>query len=100
MSTTETVEKGKKFKRNFSQISKSIVKPFYNRDLTSIVWLKALKKKLPENFDLFQFSYHGVPERHIYKTDPTKTCKIGDCCFKEDHPSHQYCYRQPMSENY
>ena len=48
---------------------------------------------MPENFDALQFSYHGVPERHIYKTDPTKTCNLNDCCSRESNPSHQFCYR-------
>jgi ferrochelatase len=50
--------------------------------------------KLPENFDALLFSYHGVPERHIYKTDPTKTCNMNDCCYKDTHPSHSFCYHQ------
>ena len=95
MSTTETVvEKAKEVQAKFfPNIKINYVKPFYNRDLYINCLAESIKEKLPENFDLLQFSYHGVPERHIYKTDPTKTCKIGDCCFKEDHPSHQYCYR-------
>ena len=95
MSTTETVvEKAKEVQAKFfPNVKINYVKPFYNRDIYINCLAESIKEKLPENFDLLQFSYHGVPERHIYKTDPTKTCKIGDCCFKEDHPSHQYCYR-------
>ena len=95
MSTTETVvEKAKEVQaKHFPNIKINYVKPFYNREIYINCLAESIKEKLPENFDMLQFSYHGVPERHIYKTDPTKTCKIGDCCFKEDHPSHQYCHR-------
>jgi predicted oxidoreductase len=47
----------------------------------------------PEEFDSLLFSYHGIPERHIYKTDAHNTCKIGNCCFQENSPSHATCYR-------
>jgi ferrochelatase len=47
-----------------------------------------------KNWEHLLFSYHGVPERHIRKSDITKShCKIdGKCCFTKS-PAHQYCYR-------
>ena len=47
-----------------------------------------------KEWDHILFSYHGIPERHIRKTDITKShCKMdGKCCF-EDSSAHQYCYR-------
>jgi len=51
------------------------------------------------NYDHVLFSYHGIPERHILKSDPTKShCKIdGSCC---DTPStaHKTCYRHQCFE--
>lgn len=95
MSTTETVmDKANEVqKKYFPNIKLNFVMPFYNRDLYIDCLAESIREKLPSEFDALQFSYHGVPERHIYKTDPTKTCKIGDCCFKENNPSHPYCYR-------
>ncbi len=95
MSTTETViEKAKEVQDQFfKNIKINYVAPFYNRDIYIDCLAESIREKLPENFDVLQFSYHGVPERHIYKTDPTKTCKIGDCCFKDENPSHKFCYR-------
>lgn len=95
MSTTETVvEKAKEVQQKFfPNVKINFVPPFYNKEIYVNCLAESIKEKLPENFDLLQFSYHGVPERHIYKTDPTKTCKIGDCCFKNDYPAHAYCYR-------
>ena len=95
MSTTETVvEKAKEVQEKFfPEVKINFVPPFYNKEIYINCLAESIKEKLPESFDLLQFSYHGVPERHIYKTDPTKTCKIGDCCFKEDYPAHAYCYR-------
>jgi len=40
------------------------------------------------------FSYHGIPERHIYKSDVTREhCQINDICCNTLSPAHQYCYR-------
>ncbi|MEE6128336.1 ferrochelatase [Chryseobacterium arthrosphaerae] len=95
MSTTETViEKAEEVrKKKFPGIRINYVQPFYNRDLYTDCLAESIREKLPENFDALLFSYHGVPERHIYKTDPTKTCNMNDCCSKDSHPSHAFCYR-------
>lgn len=95
MSTTETVvEKAKEVQKKFFPSMKiNYVAPFYNRSIYIEALSESIKENLPESYDTLQFSYHGVPERHLYKTDPTKTCKIGDCCMKDDYPAHPYCYR-------
>ncbi|WP_284463613.1 ferrochelatase [Chryseobacterium sp.] len=95
MSTTETViEKAEEIrKKKFPDVRINYVQPFYNRDLYTDCLAKSIREKLPENFDALLFSYHGVPERHIYKTDPTKTCNMNDCCHKDTNPSHAFCYR-------
>ena len=95
MSTTETVvEKAEEVRKKlFPQIKINYVQPFYNRDIYIDCLSESIKEKLPENFDALQFSYHGVPERHIFKTDPTKTCNLNDCCSRDHNPSHNFCYR-------
>ena len=95
MSTTETViDKAEEVRKKFfPDININYVEPFYNREIYINSLAESIKEKLPADFDLLQFSYHGVPERHIYKTDPTKTCNMNNCCSKEDNPSHQFCYR-------
>ncbi|WP_307453397.1 MULTISPECIES: ferrochelatase [Chryseobacterium] len=95
MSTTETViEKAEEVrKKNFPTVKISYIQPFYNRDIYISCLAESIREKLPEHFDALQFSYHGVPERHIYKTDPTKTCNLNDCCSRDSNPSHQFCYR-------
>ena len=95
MSTTETVvEKAEEIRKaKFPNVKIAYVEPFYNRDIYINCLAESIREKLPAQFDALQFSYHGVPERHIYKTDPTKTCKIGDCCNQDWNPSHKFCYR-------
>ena len=95
MSTTETVmEKAEEVRKaKFPQVKINYIEPFYNRDIYIDCLAESIREKLPENYDALQFSYHGVPERHLYKTDPTNTCRRGDCCFQNDNPSHKFSYR-------
>lgn len=95
MSTTETVvEKAEEVrKKKFPTVKINYVQPFYDRKIYLDCLADSIREKLPADIDALQFSYHGVPERHIYKTDPTKTCNLNDCCSRENNPSHQFCYR-------
>lgn len=78
------------FKLNF-------IDPFY-RDVD---YLKALSESIrpflnvPYNHVLF--SYHGIPERHIRKSDVTgcHCLKIENCC-EVDSPAHSHCYRHQI----
>lgn len=44
------------------------------------------------HYDHIVFSYHGIPERHIKKGDPTNYCKFGSCCDSLTD-ANRYCYR-------
>ncbi|MFA0961919.1 ferrochelatase [Roseivirga sp. BDSF3-8] len=45
-----------------------------------------------EDWDHVIFSYHGVPERQIYKGSCNNYCKLGECC-QTYHKKNYYCYR-------
>ncbi|NQX85364.1 MAG: ferrochelatase [Flavobacteriaceae bacterium] len=71
--------------------------PKFYRDSSYIeVLSQSIKTYLDKDKpDLLLFSYHGVPERHIRKSDPTKSHKmkvVGSCC--ENNPlAQETCYR-------
>ncbi len=45
-------------------------------------------------YDHILFSYHGIPERHIKKSDPTKFhCKLDGSCCSTNSVAHNTCYR-------
>lgn len=45
-------------------------------------------------YDHFLFSFHGVPERHVRKTDPTgRYCLQAAQCCEKSAPAHATCYR-------
>ena len=95
MSSTETVvEKVKEEQqKHFPNIKLTFKEAFYNdKDYINALG-ENIKSHLPTEIDTILFSYHGLPERHIYKTDPTNSCEIADCCFKDSLPSHSFCYR-------
>jgi len=81
----------KKNKYSFRLIT---IKPYYdNEDYTNAL-MESIKPYLQQDFDKLLFSYHGVPERHILKSDVTGNhcLKTPDCC-EVDSPAHEFCYR-------
>src|ERR1039458_7345535 len=49
---------------------------------------------LEAGYDHLLFSFHGLPERHLRKSDPTggHCLTVPDCC-ETDSPAHATCYR-------
>lgn len=97
MSSYETaVEYAKEaYKKGGYSFTLTFIKPFYN-DADYVHALTESIRPYVEggDYDQVLFSYHGIPERHILKCDPTKShcLKVDNCC---DVPSaaHAYCYR-------
>ncbi|MEZ2413836.1 ferrochelatase [Muriicola sp. E247] len=62
-------------------------------------YIKVLSVSIAEGLKDFEydhvlFSYHGIPERHIRKSDPTRFhCKIDGSCCKINSVAHHTCYR-------
>lgn len=102
MSSFETVvEKAKELlKKEFQNIKMDVLEPFYNHPDYIRVMSKHLKEQL-EGFDYDQilFSYHGIPERHIFKSDTTQShCKIDGSCCETKSVAHKTCYRHQCFE--
>jgi len=70
------------------------IKPYYDNEDYVTALCESIRPYLNQDFDQMLFSYHGVPERHIYKGDITGShcLKSPDCCDVAS-PAHQYCYR-------
>ncbi|WP_459210383.1 ferrochelatase [Aquimarina rhabdastrellae] len=73
---------------------------FYNREEYIEVLSKSIAEKIEDlDYEHLLFSYHGVPERHIRKSDVTKShCKIDGSCCATPSKAHQYCYRHQCYE--
>lgn len=70
------------------------IKPYYDNEEYLEALCESMKPYLQGEYDHILFSYHGVPERHIYKGDVTgQHClKVANCC-ETPSPAHKYCYR-------
>jgi len=96
MATTQTVveKMNAVVKKSYSHIKVSYVPPFYDNDAYIQSLQSVISDHLTDQTDYLLFSYHGVPVRHLKKTDPTNAhCfKIKDCCFIPNAEAHPVCY--------
>lgn len=102
MATTETiiVLAEQLQKEHFPEMNITGVPPFYNHSDYINVLSRSIEEKLDNvDYEHLLFSYHGVPERHIRKSDITKShCKMdGKCCITPS-PAHQFCYKHQCLE--
>lgn len=72
----------------------SVNPPFYDRPEYVRALVLVAQPHLKEGFDHLLLSFHGLPERHIRKSDPTRShcLRRPDCCGAEV-PAIQTCYR-------
>ncbi len=87
-------------KKHFPQMKFTSVPAFYNKPDYIRNLADSIKKHLEGfEYDHLLFSYHGIPERHIRKTDVTKShCKIDNKCCVTPSPAHEFCYRHQCFE--
>ena len=87
-------------KKKFPHMTFTDVPAFYNKPDYIKVLANSIKRSLEGfNYDHLLFSYHGIPERHIRKTDVTKShCKIDDTCCVTPSAAHKFCYRHQCYE--
>ncbi len=75
----------------------SFVPPFYNDESYLNALAENIKPYLEKKYDHILFSYHGVPGRHIRKSDVTGChCLQSDNCCETPSPAHQFCYRHQV----
>ena len=76
-----------------------VLQPFY-RDTDYIEALvESAEPYLEKDFDALLFSFHGIPEKHLRKTDPTgcHCLRVENCC-EVASPAHATCYRHQCRE--
>lgn len=75
----------------------SFIPPFYNHPDYIKALAENMRPYLNENYDHLLFSYHGIPERHIRKSDITGChCLENKNCCEISSPAHQFCYRHQI----
>lgn len=75
----------------------SVIKPYYNDEKYINALAESIRPYLNEKHDHILFSYHGIPVRHLKKTDPTKNhCAKCDNCCNVSSEAHAVCYRHQV----
>jgi ferrochelatase len=76
-----------------------MVEPFFDNPIYQSCLVSSIRRGLPHDVDHVLLSYHGLPERHLRKTDPTGAhcMRSGDCCSIASM-AHATCYRHQCLE--
>ena len=78
-------------------INFSVSSPFYREGGYIKSLSDSIKNYLPIDFDYLLFSYHGIPERHVKKMDPTMShCLNNKNCCSLNSEAHKYCYKHQV----
>jgi protoporphyrin/coproporphyrin ferrochelatase len=96
MSSYETaVEHAKEvYQKNKYGFKLRFTPPFYNNTQYVHAMAENIRPYLQKDFEHLLFSFHGIPERHLVKSDPTHShCLQSVNCCSENSVAHQTCYR-------
>jgi len=97
---TTTVEKARSvISRHNLGLKLSVFQPFYERPdyIESLAASMAPWINEDSGFEHVLFSYHGLPESHLIKADPTGShCLKRDDCCQTASPAHASCYRHQV----
>jgi ferrochelatase len=76
------------------QIRLRILRPYFDHPYYIDALAASAADYLRQDYDHLLFSFHGVPERHLRKADPTcGHCLMADRCCEAASPAHATCYR-------
>ncbi len=72
-----------------------VVPPFFDHPDYLAALVASAADYLSQGYDHLLFSFHGLPERHVRKADPSGNhCLQTETCCETDHPAHRTCYRR------
>jgi len=99
--TTSVKEAERVVENHGLNVKLQVMHPFYNHP----AYIKALVASAETHiadtsaYDHVIFSYHGLPELHITKADPTGShCLKKENCCQRPSPAHAICYRHQVVE--
>ncbi|MEK7684410.1 MAG: ferrochelatase [Verrucomicrobiota bacterium] len=75
-------------------VALQIVPPFYRKPDYIEALVASAAEALQADYDHLLFSFHGLPERHLRKADPTgRHCLAVQNCCSVPSEAHRTCYR-------
>jgi len=93
--TTAITEARRVIREKRLDLTLSILQPFYDQPEYLDALVDSVRPHLTQAFDHLLLSFHGLPERHLHKTDPTGShcLKTTDCCQRAEGAILASCYR-------
>ena len=99
MSSFETVvEKTKDVVAEFfPNLTVDFTGAFFDDEQYINILSESIRSYIKEDYDHLLFSYHGLPVRHLKKSDITGNhCyKVDNCCYVKSE-AHQFCYKHQV----
>ena len=94
-STVEAVEHAVAKQR--ADLTLQVIEPFYDEPTYIKTLAESVRPYLDKGYDHLLVSYHGLPERHLRKTDPTGShCLSSAQCCSTASEAHVTCYRHQV----
>jgi protoporphyrin/coproporphyrin ferrochelatase len=83
--------------RNKYPFTLTFIKPFFSHPYFIHALTESIRPYLSQPYDHILFSYHGIPERHVMKTDVTGNhcLQVKNCC-SINSAAHATCYRHQI----
>jgi ferrochelatase len=80
-----------------TDVALEFTRPYYDDPMYIDALAGSARGYLEKDYDHLLISYHGLPERHLRKADPTGAhcLSTGDCCTRPSK-AHATCYRHQV----
>ncbi|HYQ37430.1 MAG TPA: ferrochelatase [Pseudomonas sp.] len=93
--TTVVEEARRVIERHQLPFAMDVLPPFYDQPEYLEALAESARPYLEQGFDHLLLSYHGLPERHLHKSDPSGShcLKGADCCQRATGEVLASCYR-------
>ncbi|MCQ4347546.1 ferrochelatase [Pseudomonas stutzeri] len=93
--TTAVEEARRVMKARRHPFAMDVLPPFYDQPEYLEALVASARPYLEQGFDHLLLSYHGLPERHLHKSDPSGShcLKGADCCRRASGAILDSCYR-------
>jgi ferrochelatase len=97
MASTTTVEAAVERALEGTNVPYRFVPPFYDDAAYLDALAARVRHGMPADSQFLLFSYHGIPQRHLRKVDPTGAhcLRSADCCAQRS-PAWATCYRHQV----
>lgn len=81
-------------RRHAPAMTLHVQQPYYDAPGYIEALVASAREQLDGGYDHLLFSFHGIPERHLRKADPTGChCLTTPACCETPSQAHAFCYR-------